>query len=298
MIVVFGATGNTGGEAARALLKAGRPVRVVGRDAVRLQPLVDAGAEAVTADLEDPRSTQKALSGAEAAYLLIPPDFAADDFLSYQRMLVRTLTTAVDRSGIGKVVLLSSLGANHSAGTGPVVGLHDLEHALQKIPKLDVLSLRAGYFMENLLMNVGMVREMGILGAPAPAEAPMALIAAADIGRYAARRLAALDFPRIEVVNLIGPDLVSMADAARTIGQVVGKPDLPYVQFSYEDAEQGMLQAGLKPKLAQLYIELYQGAAQGLLRPEEGTAVVHTETTFEEFARTTFAGAYRQAAAA
>ena len=126
----------------------------------------------------------------------------------------------------------------------------------------------------------------------------MALIAAADIGRYAALRLAALDFPRFEVVNLIGPDLVTMADATRAIGKVVLKPQLPYVQLSYEDAEQGMIEAGLKPKLVKLYIELYQGAAQGLLRPQEGTGVVSTETTFAEFARTVFVGAYRQAAAA
>jgi uncharacterized protein YbjT (DUF2867 family) len=298
MIVVFGATGKTGGEAARGLLQAGKPVRVVGRDVSRLQPLVDAGAEAVTADLEDARAAERALGGAEAAYLLIPPNFGVDDFRDYQRKLVRALSTAVDRSGIGRVVLLSSLGANHSSGTGPVVGLHELEKELKKIPSLKVLSLRAGYFMENLLMNVPMVREQSILGTPAPPEAPQALIAAADIGRYAALRLAALDFSRFEVVNLIGPDLVTMADATRAIGKVVFKPKLPYVQFSYEDAEKGMLEAGLKPKLVKLYIELYQGAAQGLLTPEKGTAVVNTETTFQEFAKTVFVAAYRQAAAA
>lgn len=298
MIVVFGATGRTGGAAARCLLELGEEVRVVGRNRDRLQPLVDQGAEAVVADLGDDRAAERVLAGAEAAYLLIPSNADVDDFRGYQRKLVRAATTAVDRSGIGNVVLLSSLGAHHSARTGPVVALHTFEKELRKIPKLNVLSLRAGHFMENLLMSVRMVREGDFLGAPVPPEAPMGLIAAADIGRYAALRLAALDFSRFEVVNLIGPDLTTMADVARTIGDVIRRPGLPYMQLSYADALDGMIWTGLKPKLAALWIELYQADDRGLLRPEEGTPVVNTETDFEEFAKTTFAPAYRQGAAA
>lgn len=298
MIVVFGATGRTGGATASGLLQLGEEVRVVGRDPGRLQPWVDQGAEAVIANLEDDRATERALAGAEAAYLLIPANLGVDDFRGYQRKLVRAATTAVDRSGIGNVVLLSSLGANRSTGTGPILGLHAFENELRKIPKLNVLSLRAGHFMENLLMSVRMVREGNFLGAPVPPEAPMGLIAAADIGRYAALRLAALDFSRFEVVNLIGPDQVTMADVARTIGDVIRRPGLPYQQLSYADALDGMIWTGLKPKLAALWIELYRAEERGLLRPEEGTAVVNTETEFEEFAETTFAPAYRQGAAA
>ena len=45
MIVVLGATGNTGSVVAQRLLDAGESVRVVSRSRERLQPLVDAGAE-------------------------------------------------------------------------------------------------------------------------------------------------------------------------------------------------------------------------------------------------------------
>jgi uncharacterized protein YbjT (DUF2867 family) len=298
MIVVFGATGKTGGAAARCLLELGEEVRVVGRNRERLQPLVDQGAEPVIADLGDDRATERALAGAEAAYLLIPSNADVADFRGYQRKLIRAATTAVDRSGIGNVVLLSSLGANHSAGTGPFVGLHNYERELRKIPSLKVLSLRAGYFMENLLMSVRMVREGDFLGAPVPPEASMGLIAAADVGRYAALRLAALDFSRFEVVNLVGPDAITMEDVARTIGDAIRRPGLPYMQLSYEDALDGMIWTGLEPKLAELWIQLYQAEDRGLLRPEEGTPVVTTETDFEEFAETTFAAAYREGAAA
>ena len=48
-------------------------VRVVGRDAGRLQRFVDKGAEAFTAELTDATALTEAFSGARAAYLLLPP---------------------------------------------------------------------------------------------------------------------------------------------------------------------------------------------------------------------------------
>ena len=193
--------------------------------------------------------------------------------------------------------MLSSLGAQHPSGTGPIVGLYELEQRLKRIGGLDLLSIRAGYFMENLLSNVGMVQSMGILGAPSPAEAPMALIAAADIGRYAAVRLDAQHFDGFEVVNLIGPSLLTFAEITETIGAAIGKPGLPFVQFSYEDAKKGMLSAGFAEQMASLFIEMYQGAAEALLRPEAGTEVVNTKTSLASFAQV-FATAYRAATAA
>jgi len=297
MIVIFGATGQTGGAAARALLSEGKKVRAVGRTARRLSALAQLGADTMLADLTDAASVERALSGAVAAYLLIPPNFAVDDFRAYQTRVSDALLGGVRASGISRIVFLSSLGANHPTGTGPIVGLHEFEHRARSVRGLSVLSIRAGYFMENFLMNVGMVKGAGVFSAPAPRHAPLALIAAADIGRYAARRLAALDFDGFEVVNLTGPGQVTFAEVVQTLGRAVGKPDLPFVEVSYEDAAKAMVENGLKPDLASLYVELYQGAAQGLLAPEPGTAVVHMNTPFAAFA-STFGAVYAQQATA
>jgi hypothetical protein len=114
---------------------------------------------------------------------------------------------------------------------------------------------------------------------------------------YAAARLAKLDFSGFEVVNLIGPSLVTFAEMTRSIGVAIGKPDLPFVQFSYEDARNGMVSSGMPAQMAELYIELYRGAAAALLQPESGTKIENTTTPFSEFAQT-FAALYRRASAA
>src|ERR1700736_1414133 len=73
MYVVLGATGHTGSIIANSLLLKGERVRVVGRDAARLERFVRKGAEAFTANVSDAAALSKAFSGARAAYLMLPP---------------------------------------------------------------------------------------------------------------------------------------------------------------------------------------------------------------------------------
>ena len=154
MIVVFGASGNTGGAASRSLLARGKSVRAVGRSRERLSALAELGAEVVEADLQNASDVRRALGGADAAYLIIPPNMGAPDFRAYQGTVARSLVEGLEGSDCQSVVLLSSMGAEHEAGTGPIVGLHRLEKSLASIKDTGVLSLRAGYFMENFFMAI------------------------------------------------------------------------------------------------------------------------------------------------
>jgi uncharacterized protein YbjT (DUF2867 family) len=172
------------------------------------------------------------------------------------------------------------------------VGLHRLEQALRSLPGLNALLVRAGFFMENFLLNVGLIKSRGINGSAAPADAPMELIATADIGRYVAERLAVRDFSGPRVVNIVAPRPYTMREATAILGAAVDRPDLPYVQFSYADLEQGLVSMGLKPQMAALYVEMYRGASQGRLAPEPGTETVRLPTSLETFGHV-FAAAYR-----
>ena len=61
--VILGASGNTGSIVADFLLSKRKKVRVVGRDAGRLQRFVRKGAEAFTADVSDVTALTKAFRG-------------------------------------------------------------------------------------------------------------------------------------------------------------------------------------------------------------------------------------------
>jgi uncharacterized protein YbjT (DUF2867 family) len=292
MICVFGASGNTGRAAATSLLKSGKKVRVVGRQREKLATLAQAGAESCVGDIENAGFVREALSGVEAAYVLIPPNMATDDFRAYQGRVVETMSSGIETAKVRHVALLSSIGAHHAAGTGPIVGLHNFEERLKKIAGLNALFVRAGFFMENVLMGMGSVKAQGIYTGAMPAEAALPMIASSDIGTYVGSRLGRLDFTGPSVVHLVGPKPVTQTEVVTILGQAIGKP-LRYVQVSLADVEQGMKQAGLKPSLVSMYMEMQQGAGKGLVAPEEGGVVLPTTTTFETFAKQVFAPAYR-----
>lgn len=84
MIAITGASGNTGRVVAESLLAQGEKVRVIGRDAGRLAPLVQKGAEAFVADITDEPKLAQGFAGAQGVYAMLPPNITADDVSAYQ----------------------------------------------------------------------------------------------------------------------------------------------------------------------------------------------------------------------
>lgn len=294
MIVITGATGRTGGAAARALLEKGKKIRVVGRDARKLQSLVQNGAEAFVGDVEDTAFLTRVFDGASATYLVVPEDTSQPDLRAHQERVSDSYAAAVSTLHVPYVVALSSIGAQHPEKTGPIVGLHNLEQKLNRIPGLNVLYLRPGYFMENLLLSLGPLCSMEVLPGGMKGEFPMPWIATKDIGEYAAERLAARDFSGSSIQELHGERDLSMSQAASIVGRAIGKADLEYKQVPFPMLESVLLQMGLPKSTVALLIEMWQGANAGLIVPQElRSAKNSTPTTLETFATKVFAPAYQ-----
>jgi uncharacterized protein YbjT (DUF2867 family) len=292
--VILCATGHVGGVIASRLLDQKRKVRVVGRDAGRLGPFAARGAEAMAGSVDDPAFAARALAGAGAAFLLLPPNLAAPSFRAWQSKVVDALGRAVESARPGHVMTLSSIGAHLARGNGPIAGLHEMEERLGAVQGVNVLHLRPGYFMENNLGSIGMVKQMGILGSAIRADVLMQTIATQDIGEVGARRLLALDFQGRGALELMGPRDVTMAEVARAIGKAIGKPDLRYVQFPYDEARKGMVGMGLPPEMADLYVEMSRGFNEGTVKATQPRSKDSTTpTTIEQFAEKVFAPAYR-----
>jgi uncharacterized protein YbjT (DUF2867 family) len=285
MIVITGATGKTGIAVAETLIAKGKQVRVIGRDAAKLKGFSAKGAEAAVGDLGDTAFLTKAFKGADAVYALIPPNFGVGDFRAYQKQIGERIVAAIKGSGVKYVVHLSSQGAHLPDGTGPIAGLHDQEERLNRLEGVNVLHVRPTYFMENLLMNIDLIKKMNIMGSAIRGNVKFAMIATKDIAAYAAERLMKRDFFGKSVRDLLGQRDISLDEAAAVIGKKLGKPDLKYVAFPYDDAEKGMMSMGLTPDMSRLYIEMSKALNDALFavnipRTKENT----TPTSIEEFA--------------
>ncbi len=288
--VILGGGGNTGSIIANFLLSKGEKVRVVGRDAERLQRFVRKGADAFTADLSDAVALTKALSGARAAYLMLPPLNSREE----QERQSDAIAKAVKDSGLRYAVHLSSYGAHVPKGTGPVAGLHSSEQKLNGITGLNVLQLRAAYFMENNLAAIEMIQGMGMFGHALLPDLKLPMIATRDVGDYAARRLLDLDFSGKQTCELLGERDLSMAEATAMIASGIAKPDLRYEQFPYDQVQRVLEQMGMPQKKAAVYIEMFEAINAGLLAAQEQRSTENsTPTSFEKFVRDVFAPAYR-----
>jgi len=295
MYVILGASGNTGSIIADSLLSKGKKVRVVGRDAGRLERFVRRGAEAFTGDVSDAAALTKAFSGARAAYLMLPPITSRED----QERETDAIAQAVTESGLRYAVHLSSYGAHVPEGTGPVTGLHSSEQKLNGIGGLHVLHLRAAYFMENNLAAISMIQGMGIFGHALLPDLKLPMIATPDVGNYAAQRLLDLDFSGKQTRELLGQRDLSMAEATTILGRGIGKPDLRYEQFPYDQIQQVLEQTGMSPKKAAVYIEMFTAINAGVLAAQEPRSLENTTlTSFEEFVQGVFVPAYHGKASA
>jgi uncharacterized protein YbjT (DUF2867 family) len=287
MYVVAGASGNTGKIVALELLSHGKKVKVIGRNAGHLKPLVEKGAEPLIGDLTDGDFVKKAFSGAEAVYILIPPNPKSTDFRAYQNRISDNYAEAIKACGVKYAVLLSSIGAHLRHGAGVIDGLGYLEEKLATLKDVNVLNLRPSYFMENMFTQIDLIKKAGIAGSAVKGDIRFPMVSLADIAAVAAKRLLELTFKGNTVEYILGPEDISFNEATSIIGKEIGKPDLKYVQFSYDDSRKAMVGSGyLSENMADLYNQMSESFNNGkALNDFKRTKENSSPTSVKDFAR-------------
>jgi uncharacterized protein YbjT (DUF2867 family) len=286
MYVITGSTGNTSKPIALALLKAGNKVRVISRNAEKAKELIESGAELFVGDSTNAETLMNAFKDAEAVYALIPPNWAAVDFYEFQKNTADALAAAIEKNGVKYAVSLSSVGAQLHEDTGVVFGLHYMEEKFNKISGLNVLHLRPAYFMENTLAQAAVIKNMGIMGSPVKGDLNLSMIATKDIADYASKRLLKLDFKGVNAQYLLGQRDLTYNEVAGIYGEVIGKPDLKYVEFGYDDFKKSLMEYGASENMADrmnLFIKVLNSGkvSAGIKRDAEST----TPTSIGEFSK-------------
>jgi uncharacterized protein YbjT (DUF2867 family) len=274
VFVVLGASGNTGKVVAETLLSQKRNVRVVVRDAAKGRAWKEAGAEVSIADVEDGAALERAFSGAEGAYVLLPPNFSSTQVRVDNNRRAGTIAAAIEAAGVPHVVMLSSIGAQQPDGTGPVLGLRDAEATFTR-GRAAATFVRAAYFMENWSSALFAVAQ-GVLPTFLLADKAIPLVATRDMGTAAARLLAEGGSGK-RVIELAGPREYSPRDVAAAVARVVGKPIA--VQEAPEEAMAPALTGtGMNAEWARLFQELTHGLNAGIVVWEGGHPLWRGET--------------------
>lgn len=268
MFVITGVTGNTGAVVADTLLAAGKPVRVVVRDAARGAPWRARGAEVAVAALEDTAALTRAFAGAQGAYVLVPPRLGSADPLGENRAVVTSIAAAVRDARVPHVVLLSSVAAHHADGTGPIQSVAHAEQALGAVTALT--AVRAGYFIENWAAAFGALPQ-GILPTFTPKALAFPMVGTKDIGRTAAAALLEGGRGR-RVIELSGPQGDASAnDVAAALSRLTGKP-IAATDAPLDAVVPTFTSFGISAPVAELYREMYAGIISGRVAWEGGGA--------------------------
>jgi uncharacterized protein YbjT (DUF2867 family) len=296
MFVLMGANGNITSKAATILLKQGHKVKVIGRKAESLAALKAAGAELALGDASNADFLTQAFKGATAVYTMIPPNYASNAFRAWQNQIGAAIAEAVARSGVTRVVNLSSIGGHLPDGTGPIAGLHDMEQKLNAIDGLDLLHLRPGYFMENHFNALGTILPFGVYADMIDGQIPIGTIATQDIAAVLARELANSRGTGSRALHLRSPKLITQDEAAAILGAAIGKPDLKHVKADPAQAKAGMTAHGLSQNMADLFEEMSVAISGNAFNQafEQGPTEI-TPTTLDAWAPV-FAAVSQQAA--
>lgn len=271
MYAIAGVTGHTGSVAAETLLAQGKPVRVIVRDSAKGAPWARKGAEVAVASLDDVAALTTALTGVAGAFVLLPPQAAitSPTPLDSNRKLAAAIAAAVRAARLPHVVLLSSVGAQHESGTGPIQALHGAERELTATGAA-VTAVRAAYFQENWGAALGALAQ-GALPTFVPAGLRYPQVATRDIGRTAAAALVEGGKPGLQVIELSGPRDYTGNDVAAALATLTGKPVT--AQDAPLDAVVPTFTGfGLSHAVAELYREMYAGIASGRVAWQGGAA--------------------------
>jgi uncharacterized protein YbjT (DUF2867 family) len=253
-ITLTGSLGNISKPLAETLIAGGHQLTIISSNADKTAAIEALGATAAIGSVEDEAFLISAFSGADAIYTMVPPNYGAKDVRGFISGVGKKYAAAIIASGVKKVVNLSSIGAHLESGTGPIAGLHDIENIYAGLDNVVIKHLRPAYFYTNLLANVDMVKHAGILGSNYGAETPMVIVHPQDIAAAAAEEL---QNDSLESgIRYVASDETTSAALTSALGEAVGKPELPWIEFSDEEALKGMTEAGLPEPMAISYVEM------------------------------------------
>jgi uncharacterized protein YbjT (DUF2867 family) len=293
--VITGGAGHISKPLAEKLLKAGHTVTVIGRNAENLKPLTDQGAKAALGSVDDLPFLKEAFRGADAVYTMVPPAYHVTDWKAYIHSIGKNYAEAIKANNIRYAVNLSSIGAHLPKGVGPVSGLHFVEQELNAVEGLNVVHLRPGFFFYNFLALAPLAKHNQIIGGNyGNADTKMILSDTADIADAAAEELLSLSITGHKV-RYLASDERSFGDVAKVFGSTIGNPNLPWVDFSDEQNQQGLVGAGLPEEIAKNYTEMGSAIRTGIMMEDyhQNHPATFGKIKLEDFAPA-FAAAYKQ----
>lgn len=264
--IITGSTGHISKPVTQKLIKAGHEVTVITSNSSKVEEIKSLGAQPAVGSVEDRNFLIKTFEGADAVYLMIPPNYVTKhiDWASQVREVADNYIAATEANHIKYVVILSSTGAHYGKDMGPVDGYAYLEEESKKLTQSNIYILRPSSFHYNLFGQIPTIKKMGIVMSSQPADFKMVIVHTSDIADVAAARLLELNFVGTDNMEYIASDdSHTWTEITAVLGAAIGKPDLRFVEITDEQFLNGLLGAGLSKAIANGLVEMAKSQREG-----------------------------------
>lgn len=265
-LIITGSLGNISKPLAKALLKENHQITIITSSSERKSEIENLGAQAAIGSVNDVDFLAQTFTGANAVYCMIPRANYFDpnlDLDAFTRKIGNNYAEAIAKSGVKRVVFLSSIGAHLEQGSGIIQRYNEIEAVLNKLSNVSITFMRPTSFYYNLLAYIPMIKNQAIIAANYGADQLIPWVSPNDIAEAIAEELTTpLDGKKIRYV---ASEEVSGDETAKILGDAIGNPDLKWKLISDEETLNGLIAVGMQPKIAQGLVEMYAALYSGLL---------------------------------
>ena len=289
-IVVTGSLGRISKPLTKELVQKGHAVTVISSNPEKQKDIEALGATAAIGSVEDADFLAATFTGADAVYTMVPPGNYLDPSLdvdAWCRRIGNNFAQAISRSGVKRLVHLSSIGAHLDKGSGIILAHREVELILDKLSGVATTFMRPVGFYYNLLGFIPMIKSQGLIAANYGADENLAWASPIDIAAAVAEELTAplAKEPTMPVakdlttpaakdltapltsrkVRYVASDELTGHETASILGAAIGKPDLKWILVSNEQRQSVLEAVGLNPKIAAGLVEMFASQHSGLL---------------------------------
>jgi uncharacterized protein YbjT (DUF2867 family) len=262
-ITTTGSLGNVAKPLVKKLIAAGHEVTVITTKTDRQSEIETLGATAAIGSINDAAFLTEVFKNADAVYTMMPPAMGTSNLIQNIADAGQAYADAIKAAGVGRVVLLSSVGADAEEGTGPMQGVHHVEQIFKQLTDVNITVVRSGFFFVNFFRDIPLIKNRNIFGNNYSGDDRLAFTHPEDLSSAIANELQAIG-NGFEVKYIVS-DISTGNEIAALFGPAIGKPDLAWTFIPDEQLKQGMLAGGLPSELAGLITEMGQAVRSGVI---------------------------------
>ncbi|MDR6460354.1 uncharacterized protein YbjT (DUF2867 family) [Chryseobacterium vietnamense] len=269
-IVLTGSIGNIGNPLTKELVNKGHEVTVISSNEKRREAIEALGAKAAIGSMFDPDFLTETFTGADIVYLMETMEAAGDlfdknvDFIGKISEIGRHYKTAVERSGVKKIIHLSSIGAHTDKGTGIIVFHHHVEQILKELPDhVAIKFIRPVGIYFNMFSFISTIKNKGAIISNWGGDRKEPWVSPLDIAAVVAEETEKPFEGR--TVRYVASDEVSPDEIAKALGEAIGKPDLQWKVIADEELLKNWLDIGFNEQVAKGFVETQASQGSGIL---------------------------------